>query len=399
MNSPNLKRILLIVGILPTLLTGLAQIGYLSVHSAPEYTSLSQPTLFDALPKNQPLTHPKQIPDRSLIIASLLISLGGILLACCIAIYFSRRLSRPLVKRTDRQSKRATVSTISLPYSETAETPSATTPPPTAISSGPYHPTSTLAQPSQLSVLIADDNNINRLLLSNQLEGRCQKITVAKEGVEALEYLTSEHFDLILLDLQMPGHSGLELIKIIRENHCINRNTPVIAITAHAQISQRKIIIAEGFDECLIKPILTEQLDEIIDLWQPLSNPPDPDFNSDYPQQILNKTYQNKELALTIAKKLFDELPRQLKYINTALKNHHLEQALEITHKLHGSVSFCGLTHLQKPASALEQSLLSNNSTEAQMHFCELQDATLEFIESEQTTLTELSKKNEQTAP
>lgn len=388
MNFPQLKTILFVIGVVPTLLTNTAQIGYLSFLQNSEHAPLLQPALSaqDSENSRQPPQNPEKLNPsqyRPLTMACLIIGSSSILLASFMAIYFRRRLSS-VTKKAREIPQHAGISEVS----EVDQQPSNQ---PVEISSTAQQTTTKHSNSPQFSVLIADDNNINRLLLSHQMEGRCQKITLAREGVEALQHLISERFDLVLLDLQMPGHSGLELIKIIRKNHCINRNTPVIAITAHAQLSQRQKIIAEGFDECLIKPILTDQLDEIIDLWRPPSNHPNPTADSGYSQQILDKTCQNHELALTIAKKLFEELPQQLAHIETALKNKHLELALQITHKLHGSVSFCGLSDLQKPASELEQSLINNDYAEAKLIFHRLRDATQAFIESKTAILTELS--------
>ncbi|MGR9052815.1 MAG: response regulator [Gammaproteobacteria bacterium] len=248
------------------------------------------------------------------------------------------------------------------------------------------------ATPRGFSILIADDNTVNRLLLRNQLEDRCSKITAACEGKEALHYLISERFDLVLLDLQMPGYHGLELIKKVREEHCINRDTPIVAVTAYAQTSERKNIIARGFDECLIKPILTEQLYEIVDLWKPLC-PSQPNWtaNKSYSGQLLEKTAHNRELAITIVNKLLDELPRQLVEIEAALDKSDFEIAREVTHKLHGSVSFCGLTALKLPAFALEQSLLDKNSSASDKYCTELKYAVQAFIEASPSTLAELS--------
>ncbi|MGR8980012.1 MAG: Hpt domain-containing protein [Gammaproteobacteria bacterium] len=64
---------------------------------------------------------------------------------------------------------------------------------------------------------------------------------------------------------------------------------------------------------------------------------------------------------MTVFKKLFDELPQQLERIEDRLNVGDYENAREITHKLHGSVSFCGLTDIQQPAKKLEQCLLSQN--------------------------------------
>jgi HPt (histidine-containing phosphotransfer) domain-containing protein len=92
-----------------------------------------------------------------------------------------------------------------------------------------------------------------------------------------------------------------------------------------------------------------------------------------YIQLMLDKTKNNKELALTIFIKLFEELPKQLTTIHNALKNQHLAEAKDITHMLHGSASFCGLLAIQNPAKDLEISLINVDIEAAKNHFIELQ--------------------------
>lgn len=374
MQRPHIKTTLFLIGILPTLLVGITQIGLLSYpliqQDSPQ--SFASGGSAKPMPPDQPgpiLLDQSQY--ETLAIGCLITMTGGLLFAYLMAIYYSRQLDLFLRKKTQR-----------LPDTTTADSES-----PLGLTS--KQPGETQRDTDGFSVLIADDNSINRLLLINQLEGRCGKITVAEEGTEALHHLKSVRFDLILLDLQMPGHSGHELIKLIRNQPGPNAATPVIAITAHAQLSQRQKIIAEGFDECLIKPILTEQLDEIIALWHPTTSAQA--AKTDYSLQILDKTGHNQELALTIAKKLFAELSEQLPRLEVVLNNHNYKTAVEITHKLHGSVSFCGLTDLQKDARALEQSLLNHDYPQAMTHFYRFQDSTRHFIDSKKNMLKKLS--------
>ncbi|WP_031433547.1 response regulator [Methylomarinum vadi] len=248
--------------------------------------------------------------------------------------------------------------------------------------------------PPSFPVFIADDNEINRLLLKSQLESRSSDITLAEDGKQALSLLQQRKYQLILLDLQMPYYSGLELLEKIKEKDCINHNTPVIAITAHAQSHQRKKLIDAGFDECLIKPVLLEQLEEMLDLWQSQSRnaPSQPSPGMEFLEQMLEKTSHNEQLAEVLFNKLFIELPEQLANIQQAIDQSDFALAKEITHKLHGSVSFCGFISLKDAARQLEIDL-SNQKVEASlMNFAALKQGIDHFLNQKQTILRELSK-------
>ncbi|NOR68254.1 MAG: response regulator, partial [Methylomarinum sp.] len=248
-------------------------------------------------------------------------------------------------------------------------------------------------QRNTVSIFIADDNEINRLLLQSQLKDYCNNITLAIDGKSALTYLQKYKYDLILLDLQMPFYSGLELIKIIKQANALNHDSPVIAITAHAQSHQRKKLIKAGFDECLIKPILMDQLEEILSLWLPESNLKNTDTsinNNDYVPALLQRTSQNTVLALNIFNKLFTELPEQSLLIDQALKAHNLHLAQEITHKLHGSVSFCGFSDIQQLAYNLEVCFPENDSQLIQFNFEQLKNKIINFSKQKDLILQQL---------
>lgn len=110
-----------------------------------------------------------------------------------------------------------------------------------------------------------------------------------------------------------------------------------------------------------------------------------------YIELLLNKTKNNRSLALTIFIKLFAELPVQLVDISTAIKHQQLTTAKDITHMLHGSVSFCGLMDLQEPAKNLEISLLNNDQEAAEQRLNELKLSIAEFLSQQQTILTLLN--------
>lgn len=93
----------------------------------------------------------------------------------------------------------------------------------------------------------------------------------------------------------------------------------------------------------------------------------------DYANNLLEKTAHNKALTLSLFKRLFLELPDQTREIEQALRRQDLASAYQIIHKLHGSVSFCGLTDIQLPAYLLEACLYRRDADPAWVHLNNLQ--------------------------
>jgi CheY-like chemotaxis protein len=115
-------------------------------------------------------------------------------------------------------------------------------------------------------ILIAEDNAVNRELLVRLLQKRGHRITVAVDGREAIESFRRWSFDVVMLDVQMPEYSGLEVIRMIREDETgTGRHTPVIALTAHAMTGDRERCIEAGMDDYVAKPIKREELFSVID--------------------------------------------------------------------------------------------------------------------------------------
>ncbi len=123
-----------------------------------------------------------------------------------------------------------------------------------------------LSPPS--SILIADDNEINRMLLKAQLKDFEESITEAKDGIEAIIWMRKQEFDLILLDLNMPGLSGQEIMRYMGENpSVVNQSTPVIAVTAYATEKELSSLVTSGFSDYLVKPVLQENMNLLLNRW------------------------------------------------------------------------------------------------------------------------------------
>ncbi len=117
-----------------------------------------------------------------------------------------------------------------------------------------------------LSILLVEDEYINRTLAVSVLKREGWVVAVAENGVQALNLLESESFDLILMDIQMPELNGYEAAIAIREKEQgTNRHIPIIAMTAYAVKGDREKCLAAGMDGYVSKPIRTDRLREEIE--------------------------------------------------------------------------------------------------------------------------------------
>jgi two-component system sensor histidine kinase/response regulator len=119
-----------------------------------------------------------------------------------------------------------------------------------------------------LSVLLVEDNAVNQRLAARLLEKRGHRVVVAANGREALAALESNAFDLVLMDVQMPEMDGIEATAAIRKKEQLGGNhQAVIALTAHAMKGDQERCLAAGMDGYLGKPIRTQELDAILEIY------------------------------------------------------------------------------------------------------------------------------------
>lgn len=114
-------------------------------------------------------------------------------------------------------------------------------------------------------ILLVDDDCLNQRMMSLVLSEGDYLYDKAFNGVEALEAIKSQKFDLILMDLQMPIMDGYEATKRIRAWEAGNGYIPIIALTAMIFDEDRQLCLAAGMDDCIVKPFDTAELYRIID--------------------------------------------------------------------------------------------------------------------------------------
>ncbi|WP_421384995.1 response regulator transcription factor [Bacillus salacetis] len=116
-------------------------------------------------------------------------------------------------------------------------------------------------------ILLAEDEDVLRMLIMDTLEDEGYEIQEASDGEEAESLALSTKFDLILLDYMMPVKTGLEVIKTIRTKE-MNKDTKIMMLTAKSQKSDEKTILEAGADYFLSKPfspmLLLDKVEEIL---------------------------------------------------------------------------------------------------------------------------------------
>ena len=118
---------------------------------------------------------------------------------------------------------------------------------------------------SNKRILLVEDNFINRQVVAKMLEPSEATLTMAEDGLEALDLLKKESFDLILMDCQMPNMDGYECTIAIRE---YEKNTPlhvpIVAITANAYEDDKQRCLDIGMDDFVSKPVNSHELYTVI---------------------------------------------------------------------------------------------------------------------------------------
>ncbi len=115
-----------------------------------------------------------------------------------------------------------------------------------------------------LDVLLAEDNDINRRAAAMFLGGFGHQVTAVPGGAEALEALRERQYDVVLMDVQMPGMDGVEATRRIRAGEAGDPRTPIIALTAYVMDQEREAFLAAGMDAHIAKPVDYAALDALM---------------------------------------------------------------------------------------------------------------------------------------
>jgi PAS domain S-box-containing protein len=124
----------------------------------------------------------------------------------------------------------------------------------------PKAPSITLQDLPPMTILLAEDNAVNRLFLRRALVTAGHEVGEAENGKHALAKLNDTHFDLVLMDIQMPEMDGMEATRRIRSGKHGRADIPIIALTAYAMKGDREKFLGNGMDGYVTKPVDFDEL-------------------------------------------------------------------------------------------------------------------------------------------
>ncbi len=257
-----------------------------------------------------------------------------------------------------------------------------------------------------VSVLLVDDNPANLQLASELMRGLNARVIQANSGLQAIDACKFNEFDVIFMDIQMPGMDGFETTKRIREAEIGLRRTPIIALTAHTITEQKSQLLIAGMDDYISKPVSEAQLAHIINRWanlrpereltarneivsapsteatiSKLSDLPPHDVNSPVDLKLCLKLANNKALlAHDMLKMMLASLPQEKIDINQAADENNNAGVSELVHRLYGSCCYCGVPQLKKSSASLEKLLQTGEPKKIKHAVKELNNAIDEVL-------------------
>ena len=254
------------------------------------------------------------------------------------------------------------------------------------------------ADESPIDILVVEDNPVNRKLMKAMLGAAGRSATFAESGEEAVGLATGRHFDVVFMDINLPGIDGIEAMKLIREAQVADRGrgrresdrpTYFVALTAHAMKGDTERFIAEGMNEVLTKPIEMDRLAALLSRIAgpdrsapdgqarsagtgasatPAERPSSPD-GSEFPgideKRALMLLGADRELLAEMLEMFAASYEGFMGKLRKLLSESNYGEARRIVHGLKGASANIGLTEVQAGAVILEARLAGREPTDA----------------------------------
>ncbi len=246
-------------------------------------------------------------------------------------------------------------------------------------------------------ILLVDDNQVNRKVGGEILKKTGCIVDLAINGIEAIEKIKTNKYDLILMDIQMPLMDGIAATKAIRKLK-IPDLPPIIAMTAYSMKEDKEKFISAGMDDYISKPIRSESLLRKIKDW--ISDEPS---NTARPTTIEAKVSNEKELAISqlpainleiyeqlkqiggveMVKSVYEEFEEEsienLKNCTNFINGDEIKEVLSILHSLKGTAGTLGVEKMSKIAAQIEFNLKNGKFETLKIDNISLLDSFEEF--------------------
>lgn len=231
----------------------------------------------------------------------------------------------------------------------------------------------------QLTILVVDDNHINRLYLKTILTQWQHHVIEVEDGYSAIEACQQQTFDWILMDIRMQPMDGITAAKKITQLPDY-LNVPITAVSAERIDCQDN----QYFDQCLMKPISKQDLHAILLEIVQSNDQLKPQIFDE--QQALAVSHQDREIVAHLRHLLVAELPQQLAYIKQLQHRQEWEQLDQQIHRLLGSARVCAAVNLEQSIHQYRHCLADPERSNINRQFEVLQENTnalLDYVNSQ----------------
>jgi CheY-like chemotaxis protein len=230
-------------------------------------------------------------------------------------------------------------------------------------------------------ILVVEDVELNQYLARHIIESWGCSVQIAENGRQSLDMLATEDFDLILMDIQMPVMDGMEATKNIRSIGDVRKSTtPIVALTANAQVSECDVYYKAGMNDCLPKPIEEPALFRIIvknirkEKAQPaITQAFPPVANNTVRKEV--KSYDlsmvesisggDKAFILKMLQLFLDTVPATLEDMRIKSDSRDWAALSKVAHKLKSTVDSMGIAALKQDIRKVEADGKAGQSVDA----------------------------------
>ncbi len=241
---------------------------------------------------------------------------------------------------------------------------------------------------SDKTVLVVDDNEINRFVAREQVETVGYRVETASNGQIAVEMIKKHDFVLVLMDCQMPVMDGYTAVAEVRKwEKDVGKHTPIIALTAHAMAGERDKVLAAGMDDYLSKPLRAHALEKMLDRYVATKHT----TKTQHQSEPTNSSALDGEIerSARLIELFLDQVPKTLTELENSIREDQ-GNTRALAHKLKGSCLALGARLMADEAEMLQHEAERKDFNLASTRAAALRD---QFERVRQLLLSELEKK------
>ncbi len=210
--------------------------------------------------------------------------------------------------------------------------------------------------PANGSVLVVEDQEINRLLAEALIRREGWQVQSVRDGREAIEAVKSGDFDVVLMDLQMPEMDGFHATRAIRGLGGRRGEVPIVGLTAHAVEGYREKCLEAGMDEYLVKPLDPARLVEVLARFRPEQDDVRGEAAPPVDRDRFGQLAQAGDgLVRRLAARFREDAPMHVARLESAIEDADAEEIQFVAHRLRGSAVLFGAMEVSECATRLEE--------------------------------------------